>query len=188
MVKVWQSVDEYLHLSETDQVMPLRHLLNAWRWAVRDARHPPILAEVMSPGLRGVTPNMALITVDAPAGTATYRLVGHNLVRLLGKDPSGREVHDVYPMPIAREVFAALQTVAQTGRPTFYRRDFMILGRSFGYFRLLLPVSRAEAGAFVLLAIYPSSTQFFDAKQWQSHLDEAERISLLTQTTEPVWV
>ena len=160
MAKVWQSIDEYLPLAETEQVMPLRQLLNAWRWIVHDAHHPPVLAEVMSPGLRGVAPNMALLKVDAPAGTATYRVVGRNLVRLLGKDPGGSEIHDVYSGSFAREVFAALDAVVRTGLPTFYRRDFMILARSFGYFRLLPPVSRREAGAFVLLAIYllpPSS-------------------------------
>lgn len=188
MAKVWQSVDEYLPLDAVDQVLPLRHLLNAWRWARREPDQPPTLRETVSPGLAGTIANMALVQFDPAAGTARYCIVGRKLVQLLGKNPTGKTVHEVYSKSIADDVYAALRLVAETQQPTFYRREFIIIGRSFGYFRLLLPVVRHLPGVFMLMGIYPSSSKFLDAAQWQAHLAEAEAVARTTATTEPVWV
>jgi hypothetical protein len=188
MVKVWQSIDEYLPLDAVDRVIPLRHLFNAWRWAKLEPDSVPTLRETVTPGLLATTDNMAVVELDLKRGTARYCIVGQKLVRLLGKNPTGKTVHETYAHPIGDEVYAALQQVARTGQPTFYNREFIMLGRSFGYFRLLLPVARSQAGVFVLMGIYPSSAKFLNAAQWQAQLTEAEQVAQSTGTIEPVWL
>jgi len=188
MTKLWQSVDEYVPLSEVHSFIPLRHVLNAWRWAWTDPPRPPNLSETITPALNGILGNLALVAVDREQEAARYLKVGRNLTRLLGEDPTGKLLHEVYSAAIATEVCAALAKVARCGQPTYYRREFTIMGKSFGYLRLILPVRRIDPGDFALVALYPSSAQFIEAAQWQSQLEEAEKNGVEVGVREPVWI
>lgn len=165
---------------------PLTQLLACWTRARADGRIP-MLAKVLNPSLRPMMPNMALLQLSADGATARYVVVGAALVRLLGKDPTGRLVDEVYSRAISDEVNQALGSAAASGLPAFYQREFRILGRIFGYNRLMLPVARDDAGvSHVILALYPIKADLKDAAQWQDVLRQSQ-VSRKTSGTEWAW-
>lgn len=119
--------------------------------------------------------NIALVRIESDFEESRYLIVGSALKRLLGRDPVGKPLYEVSRQDIATEVASALQKVAVIGLPSFYVREFQILGKSFGYCRLLLPLqTKRSVIDRVLIGIYPTSASLTHAKQWQSAVSDMD--------------
>ncbi len=175
MFRLWSSHAAYRSLSEVTPP-PLATLFTRWERAA-DGGHVPALGQILDRSLSPILPNLALIDVGGRVMQARYRIVGEALVRLLGRDPAGRLVEEVYSPQIAADVYDSIGRALAQRRPTFYTREFTILKRRFGYHRLMLPVTlHGSQDRHVVLGIYPSSTDFTRAEQWQSALEHGEAL------------
>lgn len=126
--------------------------------------------------------NIALIDVarparedgDVPPGfpvRARYLMVGEALTKLLGENPTGMLINEVYGSDVALEVGRTLLKSVETQRALYYRREFQILHKSFGYDRLILPMRLQGTDVRrILLAIYPLDSKLVSAEQWRSEL------------------
>jgi hypothetical protein len=175
LFRLWSSHAAYRSLSEV-KPPPLATLFARWERAA-DGGHVPALRQILDRSLGPILPNLALIDVSGPVMQARYRIVGEALVRLLGRNPAGRLVEDVYSSQIAAEVYESIGRVLTQRRPTFYTREFTIVTRRFGYYRLMLPVTlHGSLDRHVVLGIYPTSADFTQAEQWQSVLEHGEAL------------
>lgn len=171
--RIWSYTAEYLTIKAVDdEVMCDLHAY--WRAAAPEDEVPRQkdlhIAEM--PDCRG---NIALVDIEPEPFRARYLLVGSALVRLLGKDPTGLYVEDVYSKDIAEEALGAFRRVVGERQPLFYRREFQILGKSFGYKRLLLPLRlKSEEVRRVLLCIRPIDRKLERASQWRSYVEKLE--------------
>ena len=114
--------------------------------------------------------NIALVDVSDGVAEARYRLVGSSLTRLYGSDLTGKRIADCYSGTVLAEVQAAYAKVIAERWPLYSTREFHLFGRSFGYRRLLLPLSRdGEAVTHVVLGLYPANADLVDASQWRPY-------------------
>lgn len=154
---------------------PLLALLEEWRAARRAAGQRVPCKQALSPARFGAAAgNVAVVDLgDVPRDDARYRLVGGNLVRLYGRDISGQRLRDLYSRRIQEEVFRAFDEVQRTAEPLFSKREFQILGRSFGYTRLLLPLSwQGDRVDLILIGIFPTDPSLREAHQWRRYEED----------------
>ncbi|MBL8835797.1 MAG: PAS domain-containing protein [Alphaproteobacteria bacterium] len=99
--------------------------------------------------------NLILVDVvrdpDGPAPRFRYRLVGANLVNMLGIEMTGRMLDD-HPDPQFREVAKRVYArVAEDARPTAARRDAVVDGRVRRYEAIHLPLAADGATVDMVL-------------------------------------
>lgn len=170
MFGIWHRTSSYPDLGAVEPE-PLRVLLETWRRAAGDGAIPRA-QDLPVEALKGVLPHMALVALGLPVERPRYLVFGTALRSLLGRDPTGQAVEAVYPPGIVREVLAAFRKVVRERRPLFYKREFRILGHSFGYFRLMLPLGDATGRiTHVVLGIVPTTADLHRAEQWQSAVE-----------------
>lgn len=171
--KIWSRTSEYLSL-ESITPKPLADLLAYWR-RCRATGSVPRQADMAVSAFPDCLSNIALVQLAGDPEQSRYLIVGDALKSLLGENPVGRSLTEVYSEDIAAEVAEALRKVARTREPSFYTREFQILGKSFGYYRLLLPLRvQGDAVERVLVGIYPTTGELRSAKQWRSALEELQ--------------
>jgi hypothetical protein len=166
----------------------LRRLRDVWQAARRATAAalrlpgPPAVPRVDlfdTRPLMGVLRWTALVAVEDGLEGARYALVGPALVRLFGRDPTGGRLVETYRGPVLREVLAAYVEVTTRAEPLYSTREFQVLGRSFGYRRLMLPLARGDAAAaqarvtHVVVGIVPADPRLVDATQWRDPRIEA---------------
>ncbi|MGV8833642.1 MAG: hypothetical protein ACOH2N_16850 [Devosia sp.] len=171
---IWSSSDEYLPQTNVSPTQ-LHDLLACWNQLAKLSL--PLLDDLLDVSGRLGLSNMALVQMLPSDGTARYRVVGRNLVRLLGKDPTGAKIDQVYQGSILHDVCAALNLVSLNLEPTYYSRRFQILHLIFGYRRLLLPIRRLSGTTEILVAIYPEQGLSV-ARDWKTALSTSEQIAL----------
>lgn len=186
MFGIWHRTSSYPSLDDV-QPAALQAMLAAWQRACGTS-DVPRTAEMPVNALQAVLPNMALIALGEHADDARYLVFGPALRLLLGRDPTGLAIREVYARDIAQEVLEALGRVREMRRPLFYRRDFRILGREFGYKRLMLPLrDGANRISHVALGIYPVQPDLRHASQWQSVVAEMEEKRVGQAATAAEW-
>jgi hypothetical protein len=165
----------------------LKALHEAWLQA-RGSDAVPLASGMPVNVVQAVLSNMALIAFGAAADDARYLVFGTALKLLLGRDPTGKTVAETYPRDIAREVLDSLGRVRRERQPLFFRREFRVLNREFGYHRLLLPL-RDTAGriSHAALGIYPLQPELRHASQWQSAVAALEEEQLGQAGTAAQW-
>ena len=186
MAKFWARTAQYLSLAEVNPP-PLRNLHAYWH-ACAGLDSIPAQRDLDPRKFADVHANIALVAMGGEPARARYLLVGAALKRLLGRDPTGLFIEQVYPHRTAQEIYTAFDAVRASRTPSFYQRDFQILGRSFGYWRLLLPLRLSgHAIERILIGIYPTSTDLRHAAQWQEPLAELERETEAEQRMRADW-
>ncbi|MBI1776247.1 MAG: PAS domain-containing protein [Proteobacteria bacterium] len=97
-----------------------------------------------------------------------YRLVGTRLVELWGRDPSGKDLEELYYRPFRQALYGVYRNVIERRRWRYDEVNFRFLWTVIAYHRLLLPLStdgvRVDS---VLTAIYPNDPGLKRASQWR---------------------
>ncbi|WP_028794027.1 hypothetical protein [Thalassobaculum salexigens] len=195
--RIWSNTAEYLSLSAIDRPV-LADLYRYWRdLSVNGV--PPRQKDLALHDMPDCLSNIALIDVarptredkDLPPGfplRARYLLVGEALTRLLGENPTGMLINEVYSRDVAQEVGGALFKSMDTQRPLYYRREFQILRKSFGYDRLILPMRlQASEVRRILLAIFPLDKKLVSADQWRGELEKFEAMQEMETRMSAAW-
>ncbi|MCR9256325.1 MAG: PAS domain-containing protein [Alphaproteobacteria bacterium] len=192
-MKLWSNTAEYLSLSDLP-VPAMADLLAYWRERAAEEgipRQKNLDIEEMWP----VLDNIALVDL-MPVETDTlaagingrYVIVGDRLKKLLGKDPTGKTLTEIYPDKAAQEVSRCYRRAVVDRSPLFYKREFKILTKSFGYYRLVLPLRlKGPHVRRVLLCIFPLDSSLQDAKQWQSEVHKLERMEAKERAIAGAW-
>ncbi len=169
--RVWSWTAHALTL-EAIAPAQLQILRDVWERS-RDEGGTPRLSR-FDPALLGpVLRHVALVDVSEGVRMARYRLVGAALTRLYGRDLNGRFIVQCYTGDVLMEVLEAYRKVVESGQPLYSTREFQILGRSFGYRRLLVPLCReGDAVSHVVLGLYPSKRDLTEASQWRGVEEE----------------
>lgn len=182
--RIWSNTAEYLSLSAIHRP-EMAGLYEYWREADQDGG-PPRQKDLAVHDMPDCLDNIALLDVapaaardpDLPAGfpiRARYLMVGEALKNLLGEDPTGHLINEVYSEDVAGEVGRALLKSVETRSALYYRREFQILTKSFGYDRLVLPMRlQSDEIRRILLCIYPLDSKLTSAKQWRNELERVE--------------
>lgn len=195
--RIWSNTAEYLSLSAI-QRSEMAELYGYWRLAC-EGDAPPRQKDLAIHEMPNCLSNIALIDV-APAAPkdselpadfpirARYLMVGESLKRLLGEDPTGQLINEVYSRDVAAEVGRAFLKSMETQSPLYYRREFQILTKSFGYDRLVLPM-RLQGGEVrrLLLCIYPLDSKLVSAEQWRSELAKVEAMERTEAQMASAW-
>src|ERR1700722_9194073 len=139
---------------------PIRALFDYWRRIAPAGRLPgrQHLDPVAIPSL---LPHLWLLCVaPAPASPLgwhfRYRLVGTELVRVFGRDPTGQLFHEAWPLlTSAGGVYPHHVAVVETRRPSFRRgRSLYDSQRDYHWLeRILLPLARDGEQVDVILAL-----------------------------------
>jgi hypothetical protein len=153
----------------------IRRLLEHWYYLKGD-RPLPRRSDLDPADIAYCLGNVALVEIEQPF-RPRYRLVGTNLVRLLGEDPTGRYIDEMYSTGIRREALAAYRRTVETGAPDYTERMFSLLFLKFGYYRLLLPFTwRREGQAdLVLAAFFQTDRSIRRAVDWLVRVPEQDR-------------
>jgi|GEM_PF-2555530 len=183
--RIWSNTAEYLSLNAL-QRPDMAGLYEYWKDA-GDGDAPPRQKDLAIHEMPDCLSNIALLDIappgpedaDAlPAGfpiRARYLMVGDSLKKLLGEDPTGLLINEVYSKDVAEEVARALHKAMDTRRALYYRREFQILTKSFGYDRLILPMRlQGTEVRRILLCIYPLDAKLTSADQWRGELAKVE--------------
>ncbi|MDF1790853.1 MAG: hypothetical protein P1U88_03040 [Thalassobaculaceae bacterium] len=196
--RIWSNTAEYLSLSAIERP-ELAGLYDYWRHSADDGG-PPRQKDLAIHDMPDCLGNIALIDVAPPAPKdaelpgdfpvrARYLMVGEALKKLLGEDPTGHLINEVYSKDVAAEVGRALQKSMETQRALYYRREFQILKKSFGYDRLILPMRLQGAEVRrVLLCIYPLDAKLVSADQWRGELAKVEAMEQMENRMASAWV
>lgn len=163
-------VDRSHQYRELTEIQPpqLRDLYLHW-YRARSGDEIPNQRDISPDLLEECAGNIALIHLDTDPKQARYILVGTNLKRLLGKDPTNMAIENVYSPAIAKEVYEAIGKTVRSREATFFQRTFVVLGQSFGYFRLILPMRlEGDEVTRLLFGIYPTDERLTEAKTWQN--------------------
>lgn len=132
--------------------------------------------------------NIALLDFSAEESRAKYLIVGEALKRLLGADPTGQYIDKIYSTSIYEEIKAAFEKAAAQKTALYYRREFQILTKSFGYDRLILPLRLdGDAVRRILICIYPLDNKLTRAEQWQEEVQRMEKEERLESELETAW-
>jgi hypothetical protein len=195
--RIWSNTAEYLSLGAIER-LEMAELHRYWDSFVVDGR-PPLQKDLSVHEMPECLANIALLDVsvpqqehrDVPDGfplRARYLMVGDALKSLLGENPTGRLVSDVYKRGVAIEVSRALAKAMDTRGALYYRREFQILTKSFGYDRLILPMRlQGEDVRRILLCIYPLSDRLVSAEQWRSELAKVEDMETAEARVASAW-
>jgi hypothetical protein len=87
--------------------------------ARRGIRLMPTRADIDPLEMRQWLPRLSLVDVSPDGQHFTYRLVGTQMVDLLGINPTGRLVEAAWPEEIADHVVDGFRTVVETRKPVF---------------------------------------------------------------------
>lgn len=156
---------QYQSLSDI-QPQPLEALYRKWS-KCRGRSDIPQQRDISPSDLSPYAGNIALVNLETNPKCARYLHVGTNLKRLLGKDPTNLTVENIYSASVAKEVYESFGKTVRTRDATFYQRTFVILGRPYGYFRLILPMRLDSSEVSrLLIGIYPSDERMTDARTW----------------------
>ncbi len=166
---LYSRTQEYKSLTDI-QPVPLQRLYDYWKGAQFD-QDVPRQRDVSPAKVPECMGNIALVGLELKPARARYIIVGRNLKRLLGRDPTGMTVEQAYSKSVAREVYAAFGKTVRSRAATFYKREYNILGQRFGYYRLILPLRLEDTRVSrLLIGIYPTDDRVTDAKPWQRAL------------------
>ncbi|MBO6520417.1 MAG: PAS domain-containing protein [Rhodospirillales bacterium] len=153
---------------ELSQIQPpaLLELYRKWDRS-RGRSDLPRQQDISPSNLSPFAGNIALVNLETNPKCARYLHVGSNLKRLLGKDPTNLTVENIYSATVAKEIYEAFGKTVRARDATFYQRTFVILGRPYGYFRLILPMRlEGDQVSRLLIGIYPSDERMVDARSW----------------------
>jgi hypothetical protein len=158
----------------TIRTTELRRLLQHW-YDLKGDRPLPRRTDFDPTDVAYCLGNVALVEIEPPF-RPRYRLVGTRLADLLGEDPTGRYVDEMYSPSIRNDALAAYRRTIETGEPDYSERVFNLLFLKFGYYRLLLPFAwRSEGRAdLVVAAFYPTDRAFRRAIDWLSRVPKSE--------------
>ena len=150
----------------TIQTTELRRLLQLWH-DLKGERLLPRRADLDPTGIAYCLGNIALVEIE-PSFRPRYRLVGTRLADLLGEDPTGRSVDEMYATGVRNEALAAYRRTVETGEPDYSERTFNLLFLKFGYYRLLLPFAWRSGGEadLIVAAFFPTDRAFRQAIDW----------------------
>jgi hypothetical protein len=87
--------------------------------ARRGVRSMPTRADIDPLEMRQWLPRLMLVDVSPDGERFTYRLVGTQIVDLLGVNPTGRLVETAWPGEIAHHIVAGYREVVETRKPMF---------------------------------------------------------------------
>lgn len=195
--RIWSNTAEYLSLSAIERPV-LADLYQYWL-AHSENGMPPRQKDLAIHDMPNCLSNIALIDVaraseedtDLPPGfplRARYLMVGGALTKLLGENPTGMLINEAYSSDVALEVGRALYKSVDTQRPLYYRREFQILNKSFGYDRLILPMRlQASEVRRILLAIFPLDKKLVSAEQWRGELAKFEAMQDVENRMAAAW-
>jgi len=184
--RLWSWTAEVLSLEEA-QPRELLDLLHYWQ--SKCANDVPDQRDLHIAGMGEATGNIALLNLRTNPFRARYRLVGRNLVDLLGKDPTEKYIHEVYGVSISAEIYEGFEKAVKERAAVYFRREFQILGKSFGYNRLVLPLTfKSDEISRLLVCIYPMSKSLKKARQWQSVVRELREIEESERKLETSWL
>jgi hypothetical protein len=79
----------------------------------------PTRADIDPLEMRQWLPRLSLVDVSPDGRDFTYRLVGTQMVDLLGVNPTGRSVATAWPEEMAETVVEGYRTVVETRKPVF---------------------------------------------------------------------
>ncbi|HEV2674686.1 MAG TPA: PAS domain-containing protein [Aliidongia sp.] len=144
----------------------LRRLLQHWH-DLKGDRPLPQRADLDPTDIAYCLGNIALVEIE-PSFRPRYRLVGTRLADLLGEDPTGRYVDEMYSGAIRNEALGAYRRTIETGQPDYCERVFNLLLLKLGYYRLLLPFAWRSGGQadLVVAAFFPTDRGFRRALDW----------------------
>lgn len=195
--RIWSNTAEYLSLSEIDRPV-LADLHRYWRGRSANG-YPPRQKDLAVHDMPDCLSNIALIDVAPPSREDTelppgfplrarYLMVGEALTKLLGENPTGMLINEVYSNDVALEVARALLKSMETQTALYYRREFQILRKSFGYDRLILPMRlQGTEVRRILLAIYPLDRNLVSADQWQRELAKFDAMEQVENRMASAW-
>ena len=85
-------------------------------------------------------------------------------------------IEDVYPPDTSKEIYDAFSKTVHERTATFYQRSYVVLGKQFGYYRLISPLRlNSDAVRRLLIGIYPTDYKMTDASGWQKTVDKLLR-------------
>lgn len=91
-------------------------------------------------------PNLFLYQRE-PEGRFRCKLIGTEIVRVLGKDETGRYLDEMLDPSVDRETANLFEQTSTSGRPVYYRhRAVTARGEQRLFSRILLPVSSGRGG------------------------------------------
>jgi len=167
--QLFARTQEYQTLSDI-RPLPLQRLYELWSGA-HFAGNLPRQRDVSPTRVPECISNIALVGIELNPARARYMIVGYNLRKLLGDDPSGMTVEQAYSKSVSREIYEAFGKTVRSRSATFYKREYNILGQCFGYYRLILPLRlEDDRVSRLLIGIYPTDDSLADAKPWQRAL------------------
>lgn len=184
--KIWQNTAEFMNL---DGIRPeaMNQLYLYWKSRCPDndvPRQKDLAIQEMPECIK----NIALLDLSQEEHRAKYIIVGEALKTLLGADPTGQYIDKIYSASIYEEISAAFRKAATTKAALYYRREFQILTKSFGYDRLILPLRLdGDAVRRLLVCIYPLDTKLTRAEQWQQEVQQLEKEARLENEIETAW-
>ena len=185
--KIWSNTAEFMSLEDI-RPAAMADLYAYWRQAFQNDG-PPRQKDLT---IQGMPPecldHIALLDLANPPTKAKYLIIGAALKKLLGADPTGQYIQDVYPESIHTEIQAAFAKAAQRQEALYFRREFQVLTKSFGYDRLIMPL-RLDGPTIrrILICIYPLDPKLTSANQWQNEVAKLEDMERREQRFESAW-
>lgn len=99
-----------------------------------------------------------LVAVEEDRTKFRYRIFATNIARIIGRDMTGRGVHESAP-DIVEELVQTYAAVEQSLTPLFIAHEEGLQGATFRHHRLLLPLSEDEKQVDkILVGVWPIST------------------------------
>lgn len=184
VMHVFERIERQLSLDALEP-QPLAELFGLWKACAGTGA--PKACGFPIERVRGGLDHLALIQIRREPFAAEYRIFGAALRRMLGRDPTGLRLDAVYPPRFYADIKTALGAMIERG-PQYHQREFVILGRRFGYYRLLLPLEDSSARSTkAMLAVYPTHAGMMAASQWKGALRELMRSHGESALPERLW-
>jgi len=114
--RTWERSDS---LQSLERCGPKAVALYQYWNARRGIRPMPTRADIDPLEMRQWLPRLSLVDVSPDGRHFTYRLVGTQMVDLLGINPTGRSVETAWPEEMADTVVEGYRTVVETRKPVF---------------------------------------------------------------------
>lgn len=184
--RIWSNTAEFLSL-ESIHPEQMGALHAYWRNCAVDA-DVPRQKDLSIRDMPDCLEHIALLDIETEPFRAKYMIVGEALKELLGADPTDQYLDTVYPKSISDEIYRAFKRSMDERRALYFRREFQILMKSFGYNRLILPMRlNGDSIRRILICIYPLDKKLKRAEQWQSVVLELEEIDRREAQYETAW-